>query len=102
MLLVSAALAYGPRAAVAQMVRAPVCGTGGRWFEATQLYHRYLCSPDERNESPERERKPRIALRSMRATSSGVGDYKESSIPCASPPPQYTRHNRNIRLKHRC
>src|SRR5262249_50706616 len=25
--------------AVAQMVRAPVCGTGGRWFEATQLYH---------------------------------------------------------------
>src|SRR5262245_48712096 len=21
------------------MVRAPVCGTGGRWFEATQLYH---------------------------------------------------------------
>src|SRR5882724_11928489 len=26
-------------AAVAQMVRAPVCGTGGRWFEATQLYH---------------------------------------------------------------
>src|SRR5712671_3750114 len=26
-------------AAVAQMVRAPVCGTGGRWFEPTQLYH---------------------------------------------------------------
>jgi hypothetical protein len=24
------------------MVRAPVCGTGGRWFEATQLYHRLL------------------------------------------------------------
>ena len=32
-----------PRAArqdavVAQLVRAPVCGTGGRWFEPTQLY----------------------------------------------------------------
>src|ERR1700704_5673594 len=27
------------RAAVAQLVRAPVCGTGGRWFETTQLYH---------------------------------------------------------------
>src|SRR5690242_17011422 len=26
-------------AAVAQLVRAPVCGTGGRWFEPTQLYH---------------------------------------------------------------
>jgi hypothetical protein len=22
------------------LVRAPVCGTGGRWFEPTQLYHR--------------------------------------------------------------
>ena len=31
-----------PCAAVAQMVRAPVCGTGGRWFEATQLYHSSL------------------------------------------------------------
>src|SRR4051812_29277157 len=28
-----------PCAAVAQLVRAPVCGTGGRWFETTQLYH---------------------------------------------------------------
>src|ERR1700721_2864040 len=26
-------------AVVAQLVRAPVCGTGGRWFEPTQLYH---------------------------------------------------------------
>ena len=25
-------------AAVAQLVRAPVCGTGGRWFKSTQLY----------------------------------------------------------------
>src|SRR5258708_25082274 len=25
-------------AVVAQLVRAPVCGTGGRWFEPTQLY----------------------------------------------------------------
>ena len=27
-------------AAVAQLVRAPVCGTGGRWFETTQLYQK--------------------------------------------------------------
>src|SRR5229473_1911196 len=26
-------------AAVAQLVRAPDCGSGGRWFESTQLYH---------------------------------------------------------------
>ena len=25
-------------AVVAQLVRAPVCGTGGRWFKSTQLY----------------------------------------------------------------
>ena len=25
--------------AVAQLVRAPGCGPGGRWFESTQLYH---------------------------------------------------------------
>src|SRR6516162_8670281 len=31
------------RAAVAQLVRAPVCGTGGRWFEATQLYQPFQC-----------------------------------------------------------
>src|SRR6266404_5602367 len=35
----------GVCAAVAQMVRAPVCGTGGRWFEATQLYHLFLKLP---------------------------------------------------------
>ena len=29
-------------AAVAQLVRAPVCGTGGRWFEPTLLYHPIL------------------------------------------------------------
>src|SRR5262249_15575580 len=28
-------------AVVAQLVRAPVCGTGGRWFEPTQLYQRH-------------------------------------------------------------
>ena len=28
-------------AVVAQLVRAPVCGTGGRWFEPTQLYQEY-------------------------------------------------------------
>jgi hypothetical protein len=27
-------------AVVAQLVRAPVCGTGGRWFEPTQLYQK--------------------------------------------------------------
>src|SRR5262245_6424605 len=26
-------------AVVAQLVRAPDCGSGGRWFEPTQLYH---------------------------------------------------------------
>src|SRR3954463_16369571 len=33
-------LFFGPLkdAVVAQLVRAPVCGTGGRWFEPTQLY----------------------------------------------------------------
>src|SRR5258708_34758703 len=33
---------FGPPqdAVVAQLVRAPVCGTGGRWFEPTQLYQR--------------------------------------------------------------
>src|ERR1700723_2385007 len=30
----------GQDAVVAQLVRAPVCGTGGRWFEPTQLYQR--------------------------------------------------------------
>ena len=29
-------------AVVAQLVRAPDCGSGGRWFEPTQLYH---CPP---------------------------------------------------------
>src|SRR5882757_5032591 len=27
------------RAVVAQLVRAPDCGSGGRWFKPTQLYH---------------------------------------------------------------
>jgi hypothetical protein len=31
-------LAPARDAVVAQLVRAPVCGTGGRWFEPTQLY----------------------------------------------------------------
>ena len=30
-------------AVVAQLVRAPVCGTGGRWFEPTQLYQQNQC-----------------------------------------------------------
>jgi hypothetical protein len=29
-----------PCAAVAQLVRAPDCGSGGRWFESTQLYQK--------------------------------------------------------------
>src|ERR1700761_8362127 len=33
-----------PRAAVAQLVRAPDCGSGGRWFESTQLYQRAFSS----------------------------------------------------------
>src|SRR5581483_12044462 len=39
-------------AVVAQLVRAPVCGTGGRWFEPTQLYQpstpANLCTPSAR------------------------------------------------------
>ncbi len=31
-------------AAVAQLVRAPDCGSGGRWFESTQLYQRVFAS----------------------------------------------------------
>jgi hypothetical protein len=38
--LVSARLPTVGRAAVAQLVRAPDCGSGGRWFESTQLYQR--------------------------------------------------------------
>lgn len=30
-----------PWAVVAQLVRAPDCGSGGRWFEPTQLYQRF-------------------------------------------------------------
>ncbi len=33
----------GPCAAVAQLVRAPDCGSGGRRFEPTQLYHSIIC-----------------------------------------------------------
>src|ERR1700730_6520008 len=33
-------LAPARDAVVAQLVRAPVCGTGGRWFEPTQLYQK--------------------------------------------------------------
>src|SRR5262245_10760071 len=39
-------------AVVAQLVRAPDCGSGGRWFEPTQLYHfpgfRHAHLPDHR------------------------------------------------------
>jgi hypothetical protein len=34
------AFTKAPRAAVAQLVRAPDCGSGGRWFESTQLYQK--------------------------------------------------------------
>jgi hypothetical protein len=37
-LLAFARLPTASRAAVAQLVRAPDCGSGGRWFESTQLY----------------------------------------------------------------
>src|SRR5258706_8492727 len=38
-------------AVVAQLVRAPDCGSGGRWFKPTQLYHFFqtlnsdVCTP---------------------------------------------------------
>src|SRR5436305_15274035 len=41
---------FGPAkdAVVAQLVRAPVCGTGGRWFEPTQLYQQQKPPGDRR------------------------------------------------------
>src|SRR5438105_15027194 len=39
------ALVARARAVVAQLVRAPDCGSGGRWFESTQLYQfQFNCS----------------------------------------------------------
>ena len=46
--------AFAQDAVVAQLVRAPVCGTGGRWFEPTQLYqppHSLNCRPNCRDTS---------------------------------------------------
>src|ERR1700730_15556831 len=39
-------------AVVAQLVRAPVCGTGGRWFEPTQLYQQKQWFSAYPNRSP--------------------------------------------------
>src|SRR6202012_5399205 len=36
-------------AVVAQLVRAPDCGSGGRWFEPTQLYHPNFTEPRSSN-----------------------------------------------------
>ena len=33
---------FRPNAALAQLVRAPDCGSGGRWFEPTRRYHQIL------------------------------------------------------------
>jgi hypothetical protein len=48
-------LAPARDAVVAQLVRAPVCGTGGRWFEPTQLYQQdqALTSDPELRRFPE-------------------------------------------------
>src|SRR2546423_5685515 len=47
-------------AVVAQLVRAPVCGTGGRWFEPTQLYHLCHSSNQYRDNRSERPAFPRL------------------------------------------
>ena len=41
-----------PRAAVAQLVRAPDCGSGGRWFESTQLYQHKIKHLARKSHSP--------------------------------------------------
>src|SRR6185437_3070598 len=42
----------GPQdAVVAQLVRAPDCGSGGRWFESTQLYQSDQASSSKRPEA---------------------------------------------------
>jgi hypothetical protein len=38
---------FPPRAAVAQLVRALDCGSRGRWFDPTQLYHSSSCEPSD-------------------------------------------------------
>jgi hypothetical protein len=78
-------------AVVAQLVRAPVCGTGGRWFEPTQLYQRnqVFIAKSERDCFPEKtsweaDGKRRVAKcifrKILRFTSRARTPSKQSSI----------------------
>src|SRR5262249_11542395 len=69
---------------VAQLVRAPVCGTGGRWFEPTQLYQRASIALQsqqltDRPDAFARKRSPSICAMHMR----GCMAYAEKRIEAA-------------------
>jgi hypothetical protein len=51
LILRGAAPSFPPlaRAVVAQLVRAPDCGSGGRWFDPTRLYQSNLTEPQSSN-----------------------------------------------------
>jgi hypothetical protein len=75
----------GKDAVVAQLVRAPVCGTGGRWFEPTQLYqHKQALKPDFKNQFfPENGQKVRQGKKISRA------QWKNGLVRCDQGPGQY-------------
>src|SRR6185437_7621835 len=58
-------------AVVAQLVRAPDCGSGGRWFKPTQLYH----SPDIDPFT--------LAIRWVALGASAIGRYEACYLPGA-------------------
>ncbi len=73
--------AYGREpedAVVAQLVRAPVCGTGGRWFEPTQLYHSGYSERQTAADAPAAARHARL---SRRRAGGAIPDFR--SVPPA-------------------
>src|SRR5450756_1634435 len=69
-------------AVVAQLVRAPVCGTGGRWFEPTQLYQYF-----QRHLAPAlRFRLPGLASGGGRRTRGAARCRNAPDIELARPP----------------
>ena len=68
-------------AVVAQLVRAPVCGTGGRWFEPTQLYHFSMIRPVLRLVSLSATRSLLLDADASRTASSRL----RGLAPCATP-----------------
>ena len=72
---------FAQDAVVAQLVRAPVCGTGGRWFEPTQLYQPFKAVRSASITTPiclvlHRAEPNDLANRNFTATS-GVSDQQE-------------------------